>query len=192
MTDRNLILELLSSYQPIHPADEEIQQRFIDFVQSHPDCFERTLSIGHITGSAWLVNQGMDSVLLTHHRKLGQWFQLGGHSDGDFNPLNVSVREAAEESGISTIRVLSPQIFDLDIHVIPARGDEPIHEHFDVRFALQTIGTDDVVVSAESKDLRWIKIEELHSFTQAESLLRMREKWYDLRNSPLGTSSVIL
>ncbi len=183
MQDRGLILEMLGSYRPIDAADHRTHQRFIQFVGTYPNCFERSLLIGHITGSVWLVNQAMDCVLLTHHRKLDQWFQLGGHSDGDNNPLNVALREAAEESGIPNIKALSSKILDLDIHLIPARHSEQAHDHFDVRFALQTVGTDDVVVSAESKELRWIKIDDLHNFTQAESLLRMRSKWYELRKS---------
>jgi 8-oxo-dGTP pyrophosphatase MutT (NUDIX family) len=130
-----------------------------------------------------MTHKNMDSVLLTHHRKLGGWFQLGGHADGDNNPIRVALKEATEESGIPYIRVLYPEIFDLDIHTILARGTEPAHDHFDLRFALQTADSDDVIIGSESNDLRWVKIEDLHMFSNSESLLRMRDKWRHLKPS---------
>ncbi len=96
------------------------------FIDSHPDCFERSCQVGHITGSAWIVNRAGDRVLLTHHRKLGRWLQPGGHSDGDPDTLEVALREAREESGLD-VRALDEAIFDLDVHLIPARGHEPAH-----------------------------------------------------------------
>ena len=69
----------------------------------HPDCFERSCVPGHVTGSAWLVSHDRSRFLLTHHRKLGRWLQLGGHSDGDPDTAQVALREAREESGIAAL-----------------------------------------------------------------------------------------
>ncbi|MDZ7684252.1 MAG: hypothetical protein U5O39_03990 [Gammaproteobacteria bacterium] len=65
----------------------------------------------------------------------------------------MALREATEESGIDTIEPVSPEIFDIDIHEIPARGDEPAHLHYDCRFLMRA-GTMDYVVNEESHDLR--------------------------------------
>ena len=65
------------------PAQSETVTRFQTFIDSHPDGFERSCRVGHITGSTWIVNRTRDRVLLTHHRKVGRWLQPGGHSDGD-------------------------------------------------------------------------------------------------------------
>jgi hypothetical protein len=49
-------------------------------------------------------------------------------------------REAREETGISDFATpLGDAILDLDVHAIPAFGDDPAHSHFDVRFLL-TVG----------------------------------------------------
>ena len=92
--------------------------------------------MGHITGSAWVVDIAGNRVLLADHAKLGRWLQPGGHSDGDPDTLAVALREAREESGLD-VRALDDAIFDIDVHRIPARGDEPAHLHFDVRFLVQ-------------------------------------------------------
>jgi len=176
MDQRRELLELLESYAERHPQEAVSTTQFLDFVQRNERCFERDLWEGHVTGSAWLVDGGGRRVLLTHHRKLGRWLQLGGHSDGDPRPLDVAQQEAREESGLDVVP-LSREIFDLDIHEIPARKQDPAHLHYDVRFALQVIGAEDFRVSAESLDLAWVPIDELARYTDEESMLRMAAKW---------------
>lgn len=177
---RKHLLSLLDSYQQNHQEETECVIRFFRFVQSHPDCFERSLAVGHITGSAWVVNHDGTHVLLTQHRKINQWLQLGGHADGNPGVLEVAMKEAMEESGLTDIRPVSPEIFDLDIHCIKAIGREPVHDHYDVRFALQVVGSEDYTVSHESHALRWVRIDALESVTRAEDMVRMAQKWNSL------------
>ena len=106
------------------------------------------------------------------------WLQLGGHSDGDPDTANVALREAEEESGLS-VALMSEEIFDIDVHAITARKDDPAHYHFDVRYQLQTQG-DEFVVSSESIDLAWVPLATLRNYTEEESILRMRRKWQAL------------
>jgi hypothetical protein len=77
------LLQALAQYQTHYPDETPLIERFMSFVRNHADCFERSLHIGHVTGSAWVVNAPGTHVLLTHHRKLNMWIQLGGHADGD-------------------------------------------------------------------------------------------------------------
>lgn len=146
------------------------------FVESQPGCFESDcFDDGHITGSAWVLCPQRQKVLLTHHRKLNKWLQLGGHSDGESNTLNVALREATEESGIN-VRVASDLVFDIDIHAIPSRGTDPEHNHYDVRFVFEADEQERLVVSAESNDLRWVPLSKIEEFTTEESILRMVRK----------------
>jgi 8-oxo-dGTP pyrophosphatase MutT (NUDIX family) len=103
------------------------------------------------------------------------WLQLGGHSDGESNTQQVALREAREESGLA-VELLDTQIFDLDVHEIPARKTDPAHYHFDVRYQIQA-ASDQFQVSEESLALAWVKIDELERYTEEESILRMRKKW---------------
>lgn len=173
---RRELLTLLRDYRERYPAELAVAERFRDFVERNPHCFERTLETGHVTGSAWLVDSSGTRVLLTHHRKLGRWLQLGGHSDGHPRPLEVAMAEAREESGLD-VRPVDERVFDLDIHGIPAHKGEPAHEHFDVRFALRATGSELFRVSDESHDLAWVPIDELERYTGEESVLRMARKW---------------
>ena len=80
---RNKLLKLLKVYERKYSEESATVHRFEEFVRNHERCFERDCWAGHVTGSAWLVNRTMSHVLLTHHKKLNKWLQLGGHSDGD-------------------------------------------------------------------------------------------------------------
>ncbi len=168
---RQNLLSKLKSY-----PDSPVRDRFEEFVKTHEDCFLRSLQMGHITGSAWVVNSSATHVALVHHKRLGIWVQPGGHADGNPDTLEVAMTEAREETGLHDLRVISPNIFDLDIHVIPGNSKEPQHEHFDVRYAFETTGDESLIVSEESSDVKWVGLEELEKYTKEESVLRMREK----------------
>ena len=172
---RNALRRLLAAYRASRPEESATVSRFERFIDAHPDCFQRACRIGHITGSAWVVDAAGERVLLTHHRKLGRWLQLGGHADGDPDTLAVALREAREESGLP-VRALDEAIFDLDVHRIPARGPEPAHLHFDVRFLVRA-RHDRFRASDESHALEWVPVDGLDALTGEESVLRMARKW---------------
>ena len=174
---RNDVLEKLRLYRKTHPAETAVADRLIAFVEDHPDCFERSLQIGHLTGSAWVVNKAGTHVLLTHHKKLNIWVQLGGHADGNPDMLNAALQEAVEESGIPNLQPVSRDIFDIDIHLIPEQKNEPEHHHHDIRFVFQCMKSEEYIVSDESHDLAWVKIARLAEYSSEESMLRMKAKW---------------
>ena len=173
---RNPLLKQLARYRERHPEEAETAERLADFVRSTPDCFQRTHLAGHVTGSALVVNQARTRVLLMHHAKLDKWLQMGGHSDGDPDTPEVALREAQEETGLSRLRRLSREPFDLDIHEIPARGAEPAHFHYDVRYLVVGDPEEPLQINSESRGLRWFTLEEAQKVTQELSMLRQFEK----------------
>ncbi len=145
---------------------------YFPFIAAHPDCLWRTCLEGHLTASAWIVDPARTQALLTHHRKLDRWLQLGGHVDGEADLLAAAQREAFEESGLTSLRVVSSAVFDVDRHRIPARGLEPAHWHYDVRFLLEADAGESLAVSDESHALAWVPLE----LDPDASLVRMLRK----------------
>lgn len=174
---RTALLELLNAYNPQALEEQGYKQQIIDFVVAQPECFERSLAIGHITASAWLLNKARTHALLMHHRKLDLWMQLGGHCDGDSDVLGVAIKEIQEESGIIGVRPLSAAIFDIDVHLIPANSKEAAHYHYDIRFLLGVESDEQFIQNPESKELRWISKNPQEMPTQERSVVRMYEKW---------------
>ncbi len=163
-------------------------------VVSHEECFERTCLPGHVTASTWILSHDRRRFLLTRHRKLGRWLQLGGHADGDGDVLRVALREAREESGMQSFSLIDPEAgssgpgrlppvpIDVDVHRIPARPGEPEHEHHDIRFLLVAGPDQPLVMSEESSDLAWFPFESLGDVGADESLLRLGRKAALLRD----------
>lgn len=173
---------LLEAYNSSYPEEMVYKKQMLDFMKYHVDCFERFLELGHFTASAWILNKDRSQALLLHHAKLDIWMQLGGHCDGDSDVLAVAIKEAQEESGIQNIIAVSPKIFDIDIHLIPANSKEKSHYHFDVRFLLQVIDDSPLVQNRESKGLRWVGKDKSSLPTQDWSVLRMFDKWVNAAN----------
>lgn len=171
------VLQLLANYAPDDPEQSGQRQLFMAFVNQHPECCERGLDVGHLTGSAWLVSADGRRALLMHHRKLDRWLQPGGHADGDADLAGVALREAEEETGLTGL-VREGGIFDLDRHEIPARGAEPAHWHYDLRFVVRAAAGEDFNQNAESLALAWFDIAELAERPDLdESLRRMARRW---------------
>lgn len=176
--------ELLRQLRAHHPSDEResaMLQRIIDFVRDNDRCFDRRLSGGHLTGSAWMVDADRSHALLTHHARLDIWAQLGGHVEDDPDMLNAAWREAREESGLDSVRPISDQIFDVDVHAIPANPKEAAHFHYDIRFMFEADRDAELAMTAESKSLRWIALDNISEITQEESILRMVRKTRKLK-----------
>lgn len=165
--------EVLSAYQPRDVQQVETRERMLAFIAAHSDdAHLRTCLQGHLTAGVLLLDHAGERALLTLHRKLGRWLQLGGHCDGDANLAGVALREATEESGIEGIEIeLEP--FDLDIHTIPARQGEPAHEHLDVRFVARAPRGARPMVSDESLALRWVAPHELDELDVDASVRRL-------------------
>ena len=152
--------------------------RTLEFILNHANCFDRTLMHGHVTGSAWVINPARSHVLLLHHRKLNRWFQPGGHADGDPDMLQVVQKEVSEESGIdvSHIKLLSHDIFDVDIHTIyPSEYDER-HTHYDIRFLVEIDDRLEIPGNDESHQIDWVPLFQVSRFNNMRSLHRMIRK----------------
>lgn len=146
------------------------------FLDEHPhDAHLRSCLPGHLTASAIVVDAKGERVLLTHHKKLGRWLQLGGHCDGDADLAAVALREATEESGIEGLEI-DPVPIDLDIHTIPARKGEPEHLHLDTRFLVRAPVDAQARASDESDELRWFEPAEALAIDTDESVRRLIRK----------------
>ncbi|MEQ8810065.1 MAG: NUDIX hydrolase [Imperialibacter sp.] len=181
---RKELISLLSHYETPHASEVHYAPRFVSLLQNFPGCFRRDLVSGHITGSAWVVSSALDQVVLLHHKKLNKWLQPGGHADGQEDILKVATKELEEETSLTAYKWISEDIFDIDIHLIPERGNEPAHFHYDIRFIAMAEASAPLVVSNESRDLRWVSLSSVTAEAGfEESILRMVKKTHKLKES---------
>lgn len=188
-----LLLEDLHRYQAAWPKDDaEVLRRYLSFVETTPNCCERTHLAGHCTGSAMISCPKGERVLLLFHPFLQRWLQPGGHADGSFDLLDVALREAEEETGLKELTPYRHQgnsrvPLDLDIHPIPARKSEPDHFHYDLRFLF--LADPEAVLVPETPELQlaWLTLDEVDARTDEESVLRMVRKLRQLPSNSDGT-----
>jgi len=181
---RRQLLELLNAYKTRFMEEAAFVRHATAYIEANEDVFFRELWPAHVTGSAWVVNPQRSHVLMLHHRKLDQWFQPGGHADGDSDIVGVALRETAEESGIEPqhIQLVGEGIFDVDIHAIPSMQGDPPHEHIDIRFLVEIDDALPVPGNDESHDILWLSLMQVSGYNNNRSTHRMVEKTRQLRN----------
>jgi hypothetical protein len=104
---------------------QEIQDKkiILDYIEKYPhNILLRENEFAHITSSAFIINKSLDKVLMIHHNIRNAWAWTGGHVDGDTDFLHVAIKEAKEETGITTVTALSENIVSIDI--LPVYGHE--------------------------------------------------------------------
>lgn len=187
-------------------AAEEMQSVNVieDFVQREENACERSCPEGHLTSSALVTNYELDHVLLTLHKKLGKWLQLGGHTDGSWDIATSSLREVQEEAGVGPEATSlfnwqkvfeipdssSALPFDCDVHEIPGRANEPKHKHFDLRYLVLVDARLPLAISEESEDLGWFSLSRARELTQERSMLRQFDKLEALRRALLARGAL--
>lgn len=175
---------LLEIYEPKDEREIKFKDEIFEILKD-PDCFQRTRLAGHFTSSAWIVNKDNTKSLITLHKKLKMYLQLGGHCDGDSDIIRVAYKEAMEESGITSL-MIKKSLFDIDVHTIPEHNGVPSHKHYDVRFLFQVTDDSEFILNEEeSNELRWIDKDEALTITSSYGFRRMVNKWRDYHNNPL-------
>jgi len=148
---------------------DHLRQEYLGHLRAHPDGMWKACAGGHITASALVIDPAGGRVLLTLHRKLRQWLQMGGHCEPEDATLaEAALREAVEESGIDGLTLLPGGPLRLDRHLTPCAW------HLDVQYAALSPEGAREKVSEESLDLRWYGYDEVAAVADA-SVVRLTE-----------------
>ena len=173
------VREQLAGYAGEGEREARFVARMLELCQAEAACERSHFSPGHFTASAFVLSPDRRDIVLIHHKKLGIWVQPGGHVEpSDPDLISAARREVLEEVGLGDLEPLQPSgtpLFDVDIHLIPARKQDPAHEHFDVRFAF-VAKTRELVLSDEVADLRWVPLADVAQMGSDESVLRAVNK----------------
>ena len=160
MVDVPALRTLLDAIVPADDREAGHRDRIVALLGGSADPLSRTqFEPGHVTAGGFVLSPDRSSVLLVLHRKLGRWLQPGGHIEPDDQDIVAAQRrEIDEETGLSDLQWLG--VFDLDVHTFPRRGNDPTHEHFDVRSAFVS-GDWEVSAGDGTDDVRWFRFDDM-------------------------------
>ncbi|MFF5263238.1 NUDIX hydrolase [Actinomadura viridis] len=152
-------VRVLRGWRAPDAAQERLRLDFVRHLEEHPDGTWRECVPGHITASTIVLDDSRSRVLLTLHRKVKAWLQLGGHCEpGDATLAGAALREASEESGIEGLE-LPPVPVRLDRHAVRCHPEGSWH--LDVQYAAFAPPGARHAISDESDDLRWFPVDAL-------------------------------
>ncbi len=156
------VAELLARYQPRDPVEAVHVARARELTATSEDPWVRSIPL-HVTASALILHPASERVLLRWHERQQAWLQVGGHGDpGETEPIEIALREGREETGLTDLVPWpDPALVHVVIVDVPAKGDDPAHEHADLRFVLATADPDAARAETPGAPVRW--------FTHAEA-----------------------
>jgi len=172
---------MLNEHQPADDKEQDDIQTILRLMDEHPNIFNMNCEVGHFTASAIVVDITSNKTLLHFHKKLDNWFQVGGHADYETDMSIVALREAEEETGLTDLAHYPAEVkvvpIDYDVHVFPQRGDYPEHLHLDFRYILTTSQPDAVSPhDGESPQFKWLTFDEAIDLVTDASLQRLLRK----------------
>lgn len=173
MSRRSHVLQLLDTYVPTREEQANLDE-MVALASGTDDPFSRGRFVpGHFTASGFVISPDGAALLLVHHRRLQRWLQPGGHIDPeDGDPVAAAAREVREETAVALAEPLPTELFDIDVHAIPAARGEPAHAHFDLRYLFQAdnmaFEADDEVIAAA-----WVSIDQIAAGWKDASVQRV-------------------
>jgi 8-oxo-dGTP pyrophosphatase MutT (NUDIX family) len=154
MSVRESAISLLTDWEAPDAAQDSLRHAVLAFVHGRDDACRRECVPGHVTASALVLDHTGSQVLLTLHRRIGRWVQLGGHCDEDDPDIAAAaLREATEESGVDGLR-MGAGLAAVHVHPLTCSLGVPTR-HLDLQFVVHAPADARIAISDESEDLRW-------------------------------------
>lgn len=173
--DIDRLISQLRAFQPYNEQEAADLPRIIDFLERNDDAFLRSNLTAHMTASAWVVNRDRSRILMVYHNIYNSWSWLGGHCDGETDPLQTALREVQEESGLTDLTPVTEDIFSVE--VLTVNGHEkrgryvPCHLHMNVTYLLEADEAEPLRIKPdENSGVAW--------FAPEEALAKSTEPWF--------------
>lgn len=177
----NAVVAALSRYRPRSVAEAADTARVLELAATVDDPWSRSIPL-HLTASALIVHPATQRVLLRWHTRMGQWLQVGGHADaGEFDPLAIALREGREETGLTDLAAWpGVGIAHVAVVPVPVNGDEPEHEHADLRYVLTTGTPDEARPEHAHAPIRWLTRSEALAAISQDNVRETLARTYEL------------
>ena len=173
--------EQLEAYRPVNEQERRDRTLMLGLLDGGQDLYTRENALCHLTASAWVVSPDRSQVLMCYHNIYDSWSWLGGHADGERDLAAVALREVREESGLTSVRLVSPRIYSLEVLTVDGHERRGAyvssHLHLNVTYLVEADPAEPLRVKRdENSDLAWFGLD--------EAVRRSSEPWFQRRVYP--------
>ena len=192
MTRQNLI-EALKHFEPFNEQEQRDRDVILHKLETVPDIFLRSNLTEHMTASAWVVNPDRTKILMAYHKIYDSWSWLGGHADGEEDLRRVALKEVSEESGISSVRLLSAAILSLESLTVDGHEKNgryvPSHLHLNITYLIEADDRETPHIrEGDNTGRPWLGSEEAGA---ASAEPWFRERIYSKLNAKLRNAGIL-
>lgn len=174
----------IETYIPYNEQESVDQKVILQCMETYEDVLTRENLIAHFTASCWIVNKERTKVLMIYHNIMDSWAWTGGHADGESNLLEVALKEAKEETGLTKVKPVSEEFYSIEVlPVFPhyKRGAYVnAHVHLNVSYLLEADEAEPIRVKAdENSAIRWVELKKAPELAKEEDDQRLYQKLND-------------
>lgn len=169
------IRKLIEDYIPFNEQEENDKKQLLKWIDTGLDLYTRDNGMAHWTASAWVTDESHSKILMAYHNIYHSWSWLGGHNDGDHDFINVASKEVKEESGVQHLKLLSDELFSLEILTVDGHIKKgvyvPSHLHLNLTYLFEADSNDPVFIKQdENSAVGW--------FSKEEAVQKSTEPWF--------------
>jgi len=155
----------IEHYRTINEQEKCDKRVILDFMNKNSDYLDRTNQVAHFTTSIWTVNKEHTKTLMVYHNIYNSWSWIGGHADGEENLSKVAMRELQEETGVKNAKLVSDDIFSLEIITVDGHIKKgiyvPSHLHLNITYLAEADEKEMLLVKEdENQAVKWWTFEE--------------------------------
>ena len=176
--------QAIKDYEPVNEQERIDKALILAFIDCHDDVLERSNLAAHLTSSALIVNEAMDKVLFAHHNIYNAFGWTGGHNDGNPDLLQVALKEAKEETNLTSIRPYTSSIIGIDVIGVENHRKHgayvPDHLHLNVTFLMVADETETPLPKQdENSAVQWFLIENALDYVDEVRMHAVYKKLFD-------------
>lgn len=180
-------IEELRQYHPRSEQEATDQEMILRYIGTFPDTIlTRENGFAHMTGSSMIFNRERDKVLMVYHNIYRSWSWTGGHADGEEDMLVVAEKEAKEETGVKTLKVLGKNTaegFLAAVDILPVWGHVKrgryvsSHLHLNLSYLFEAEEEEMLHIKEdENSQVAWLPVSELRAKVTEPDMIPVYEK----------------
>ena len=176
------LLAEIAAFIPYTQDEAHARERLLALIEAHGDhILDRDCEAGHITCSGFILSPDLTQTLMAYHLVYRSVGWTGGHADGDPDLLGVALREAREETSVTTLYPLTRRILSIDILPVPPHEKHgkpvPAHLHYNVTYGLIAPVSQHIAAKPdENRDVRWLDTSEIGDHCTEAHMMPVYEK----------------